>query len=285
MQRCSPTKTQRAFTLVELLVVIAIIGVLVALLLPAVQSARESARRTQCMNNMKQLVTAIMVYHDAYKYYPPGHTGWGTTPQTDYQHSWMTLLLPFVEEQALYDQYDFNLVWNQGNNGRSVTRSPAGNLAVQLCPSSEHLDPAQGDYAGINGCGSYNHDGVVIPDGWGPGECYNVGLMPATGPAWPDNRPLRIKDCTDGTNYTVILGEDAGREDGNRFWGDAHQTFAHHGPGINLSRSNELFSDHASGLYVGMAGGNVRWLNESVSERVIDFITTRATGELVNEDL
>jgi prepilin-type N-terminal cleavage/methylation domain-containing protein len=213
-----------AFTLVELLVVIAIIGILVALLLPAVQSAREAARRSQCMNNMKQLVTAMMVYHDAYNVFPPAHTGWNTDGTTDYQHSWMTLILPFVEEQALYDQYDFTLRWNQGNNARFVTRSEAGNLDVQLCPSSEHLDTAQGDYAGINGCGSYNQNGIFIPDGYLKGECYNEGLLPATGPAWPENRPFGIKDCIDGTNYTMMLGEDAGRIDGNRFWGDAHHS-------------------------------------------------------------
>jgi prepilin-type N-terminal cleavage/methylation domain-containing protein len=272
-----------AFTLVELLVVIAIIGVLVALLLPAVQAARESARRTQCMNNMKQLVTAMMVYHDAYHVFPPAHSGWNADGAIDYQHSWMTLILPFVEEQALYDLYDFSLRWNQGNNARNVTRSEAGNLAVQLCPSSEHLDLGQGDYAGINGCGSYNQNGVTIPDGYLTGECYNEGLLPATGPFYPDNHPFAIKDCIDGTNYTLMLGEDAGRIDNNRFWGDAHQTFGHHGPGINLDRSNELFSDHPSGLYAGMGGGNVRWINVDVSERVIDFITTRAQGEVIGD--
>jgi prepilin-type N-terminal cleavage/methylation domain-containing protein len=295
MTQPSPPATSRqarrtGFTLVELLVVIAIIGILVALLLPAVQAARESARRSQCQNNMKQLVTAMHVYHDAYNRFPPGHTGWGATAQTNFQHSWMTLLLPFVEEQALYDQYDFNLRWNQGSNGRNVTRSEAGNLSVQLCPSSEHLDIAQGDYAGINGCGSYNHDGVAIPDGYLSGECYNAGLLPATGELYPENSAFGIQHCTDGTNYTMMIGEGAGRVDANRFWGDAHQTFAHHGPVINArtdppeaARNNELFSDHPTGLYSGMAGGNVRFLNDSVSERVIDFITTRAQGEVVGE--
>ena len=92
-----------AFTLVELLVVIAIIAMLVSLLLPAVQAARESARRAKCQNNFKQLGLGCLLYHDAKKVYPPGHTGWGDTDATNYQHSWMTLILPFVEEQALYD--------------------------------------------------------------------------------------------------------------------------------------------------------------------------------------
>jgi prepilin-type N-terminal cleavage/methylation domain-containing protein len=287
-----PTRPRStAFTLVELLVVIAIIAMLVSLLLPAVQAARESARRAQCQNNLKQLGLGCLLYHDAKKVYPPGHTGWGDTPATDYQHSWMTLILPFVEEQALYDQYDFDKQWSQGLNGRNVTRSENGNLEVQLCPSSSHTDFAQGDYAGINGCGTYNHDGVAIPDGWAKGECYEAGLMPATGSAWPQNRPVSIQKVTDGTQYTILLGEDSGRTDPDRFWGNAHQTFAHHNPVLNArdsdgnpQRSNELYSDHPGGLYSVFGGGNVRWLSESMSHRTIDFITTRAREDMIDRD-
>lgn len=283
------TARSAAFTLVELLVVIAIIAMLVTLLLPAVQAAREAARRAQCQNNLKQLGLAMLLHHDAKQVYAPGHTGWGDTPETDYQHSWMTLILPFVEEQALYDMYDFEKKWNQGLNGRNVTRSPNGNLKVQLCPSSSHVDLAQGDYAGINGCGSYNHDGVRIVDGWDKGECYEAGLLPATGAQYPRNRPISIQQCTDGTQYTIMLGEDAGRTDGNRFWGDAHQTFAHHNPMLNPvdgngnpQRSNELYSDHTGGLYSVFGGGNVRWLDESMSHRTIDFISTRAQEDAID---
>ena len=278
------------FTLVELLVVIAIIGILVALLLPAVQAARESARRSQCQNNMKQLGMGMLLYHDVESVFPPGHTGWGDTRATDFQHSWMTLILPHVEQQALFDLYDFEKRWNQGNNGRMVTRSVNGNLAVQLCPSSEHISDAQGDYAGINGCGTYNHDGRRIIDGWDKGQCYEAGLMPATGSRWPNNGPVGIRHCTDGTQYTILLGEDAGRTDADRFWGNAHQTFVHHSPVLNPvdangnpQHSNEMYSDHPGGLNSVFAGGNVKWLSEFTSHRVIDFMTTRAGEELMDD--
>ena len=278
------------FTLVELLVVIAIIGILIALLLPAVQAVRESARRTQCQNNLKQLGLGAQLYHDANGVFPPGHTDWNSDPREERQHSWMTLILPHVEQQALYDQYDFSLRWNQGDNGRQVTRSPNGNLTVQLCPSSEHISDAQGDYAGINGCATYNHDGLRINDGWDRGECYEAGLMPATGTRWPRNSPIGIKRCTDGTQYTILLGESAGRTDANRFWGDAHQTFAHHNPVLNPvdangnpQRGNEMYSDHPGGLYTAFAGGNVKWMSEFTSHRVIDFMSTRDSQELMDD--
>src|SRR6476659_4602072 len=95
------SSSKKAFTLVELLVVIAIIGVLVALLLPAVQAARESARRTQCTNNLKQVALALHNYGDTYKSaFPVGEYSccWGT---------WLVALLPYIEQQSLYDQYKY----------------------------------------------------------------------------------------------------------------------------------------------------------------------------------
>src|SRR5438874_735696 len=124
----SPSKIVRGpagFTLVELLVVIAIIGVLVALLLPAVQAARESARRSQCQNNLKQLALASMNYEDTFKALPPGSSGQYTVngsavtfsgawkdPQrnTPWGHySWAAVILPFVEQKTIYDSLNFNL--------------------------------------------------------------------------------------------------------------------------------------------------------------------------------
>src|SRR5437773_9621134 len=108
--------TKRGFTLVELLVVIAIIGVLVALLLPAVQVARESARRAQCSNNLRQVGLAMTQYADTYKQsFPVGEYSccWGT---------WLVALLPYIEQKSLYDQYKyFGAVQNQANNAISQT--------------------------------------------------------------------------------------------------------------------------------------------------------------------
>jgi prepilin-type N-terminal cleavage/methylation domain-containing protein len=114
--------SRTGFTLVELLVVIAIIGILIALLLPAVQAAREAARRSQCTNNMKQIGLALHNYHDTHKTFPPAAI-WGTpnTPANvlgrlpdPYHHTWCTAILPFMEQQPLYDTVDFRLrAWGQ----------------------------------------------------------------------------------------------------------------------------------------------------------------------------
>jgi len=103
---------RRGFTLVELLVVIAIIGVLVALLLPAVQAAREAARRMSCSNNLKQIGLALHNYHDSFKRFPPAgiNYGWCQSPANDgrklFNSNGLMMLLPFVEQNALYNQYD-----------------------------------------------------------------------------------------------------------------------------------------------------------------------------------
>ncbi|MCY2989463.1 MAG: DUF1559 domain-containing protein [Planctomycetota bacterium] len=130
----------RGFTLVELLVVIAIIGILVALLLPAIQAAREAARRTSCNNNLKQLGIALANYHDTYKKFPPVAV-FGKpvgSPQPAYHHTWCLMILPFMEQQPLYDSVDLRLrIWDQAIRGTVV---PAF-----LCPSDSGFgsEPAQ----------------------------------------------------------------------------------------------------------------------------------------------
>src|SRR5688500_10904954 len=124
-----PMTLRRAgdFTLVELLVVIAIIGVLVALLLPAVQAARESARRTQCSNNLKQLGIAMHNYHDTYQKFP---FGW-----SDRGAGWSTMTLPYIEQKPLFDTLRFNEADNWDSDNTPNERACGTFIPALRCPS------------------------------------------------------------------------------------------------------------------------------------------------------
>jgi len=203
---------RRAFTLIELLVVIAIIAVLIALLLPAVQQAREAARRSQCKNNLKQIGLALHNYHDSFLVFPPGYIdSSNTTGVQDGGWSWQAMILPQLEQGNLFSQINFSL------HPHGPTSS-AGNLAavataqqIFSCPSD--LKPAttvlHGDAA----------TGTVATSSY----CGSVGMFDAqignanTNPPTPDNRmqsglftvnlARRIAEITDGTSNTIAVGE------------------------------------------------------------------------------
>ncbi len=181
------------FTLIELLVVIAIIAVLIALLLPAVQQAREAARRSQCKNNLKQLALAFHNYHDVYKMFPKGHYGiaggsswWG--------HGAMFSILPYLEQTALYNNYDLNLSYDNGTNSQ-VRRS---RIPVFLCPSDRIISNglAGNNYAGNSGSNVTLYSGV---------SATAVGAR--TNGVIVQGRETPMSDIFDGTSNVLLLGE------------------------------------------------------------------------------
>jgi prepilin-type N-terminal cleavage/methylation domain-containing protein/prepilin-type processing-associated H-X9-DG protein len=227
---------RRGFTLVELLVVIAIIGVLVALLLPAVQAAREAARRMQCGNNVKQLALGLQNYHDTFLYLPYGarlRTRGATTQTASFGTSWLVATLPFCEQRPLFDK----LVAADGNTANGYNQSPPQNQAhnakikYMLCPSSPlpemHTYNGQSlvvpSYAGIMGGSqdftSAGHANNVVDAGRVIGGPY--GSTSFTSPPTavthntgvfgngmlPVNDSLTFAACTDGTANTIIVGE------------------------------------------------------------------------------
>ncbi len=127
-----------AFTLVELLVVIAIIGVMVGLLLPAVQAAREAARRMSCSNNMKQIGLGIQMYHDAYRYLPPLSFTLQNSALTNRPASWIVRILPFIEQNAAYEQTRFDITdfSNRSGTNHSWRAYHGLNVTTLNCPSS-----------------------------------------------------------------------------------------------------------------------------------------------------
>jgi len=233
------------FTLIELLVVIAIIGVLIALLLPAVQMAREAARRTQCRNNLKQLGLALHNYHDSHKVFPPGIVGQNqgpTEPETCQfvasgntcfrpqfaQVSGLTLILPFMEERGYYNAYNQQLACCAMQNGTAV----AGVVKSYVCPSNPRLfQPIVWLYfiqptgpAGTNlGTGTGPTDYVFCTGGVGLMTCNNPfvvntgaglagipGIMRKACGAFNVNSSVGIDKMKDGTSNTILMGESVG---------------------------------------------------------------------------
>lgn len=228
---------RRAFTLIELLVVIAIIAILVALLLPAVQQAREAARRSSCKNNLKQIGLALHNYHDTFRVLPPGqllYTGnldpTGTDGQNAESWGWAAHLLPFIEQSALYDQVRVNelKLWEVlADTSTPPLRDSLIPINSLLCPSDSVKDRMDCDnsYGGCpNGANGrhFNGDGLPDPPGnnWrAPSASYiaNVGIydvcVPRTqngphnsGPFFTNSK-IRFRDMTDGTSNVVLVGE------------------------------------------------------------------------------
>ncbi len=275
------------FTLVELLVVIAIIGILVALLLPAIQAAREAARRMTCSNNLKQMGLALQSYHDVHKKFPPSitrATGW----------SWGTHILPQLEQQALYDGLDITTPWDERDLDKLELARTV--LPFYLCPSDASEDPsmnlkkppsrrrtedgepvALSNYVAVNG----NLDAKTIYLGKGLPEeeallKYSGIIHTFTG--------RRIRDVTDGLSNTLLVGErDTVDPQIGSFWaaGGPPRNYRqdHHAVGyyicgictgwstprlINSQARAAFSSQHPGGAQFAIADGSVRFIDDDL---------------------
>jgi prepilin-type N-terminal cleavage/methylation domain-containing protein/prepilin-type processing-associated H-X9-DG protein len=304
------------FTLVELLVVIAIIGILVALLLPAVQAARESARRTHCMNNFKQVGVAMHNYHATFKRFPRGIDMWTTQEPCSMPSgktrpfigfSWGAYILLYLEENTLYERFNFEEVSsNNYANGPNYAAS-ATKINAYLCPS----DPQGFELVGCcsdntNGTqesedmGKTNMAGVADSENW---QC-TLSDYPDYSSGWPDpnadgvlyqHSKVNTAKIADGTSHTLMVGEVIGYEQGSNagyWWSSWNVLDTSNGLNLPLRiKPGGLFypeetgfaSYHPGGCHFLFSDGGVTFLLESIDQKVLTALTTRAGGDVVTE--
>jgi prepilin-type N-terminal cleavage/methylation domain-containing protein/prepilin-type processing-associated H-X9-DG protein len=307
-----------AFTLIELLVVIAIIGVLVSLLLPAVQKVREAANRSKCSNNLKQMGIALHHYADTFNMLPSGGEGTNfavapTGPSQFDLHSTFTLILPYIEQNNIYAQMNLKYRYNDpawpANQAAAKTAIP-----LYICPT----DPFRSSPVDAQGYGYADY---------GP-TCY-TDIDPVTGLRNKQTRRngalalggTRFADISDGTAYTIAIAEDVGRDDRyvaayidpvdgqlRRFWRWAEPDCAYGvsgdptrrtlrainnnpspfggspatclwAPVNNCGNNDEIFSFHPGGAQAVFCDGHVDWLPEKLDPRIVRMLVTRSEGE------
>jgi len=299
VSRCAGRRP--AFTLVELLVVIAIIGTLIAMLLPAVQAAREAARRMQCTNNLKQIGLALHNYHDTFKSFPPGIIRFLTAPDgTAYDYSsgasnpdsatwgWLTFCLPYVEQKPLNDRLgvdDYRLFQVL----QDTTLKPLTETAIEtyLCPSakSEPVNRNRNFYNATNGMTSPNpcYTGASDYLGCGGAENMTYGVLIVRTPGPGLKTVINFGDISDGTSNVFAASERAQRCNGgvwsgarsvNREW---QWVLGRTRPKLNATNSTALTwgdrcdggfaSEHPDGGNFLLCDGSVHFISEMVEHK------------------
>lgn len=290
---------RRAFTLVELLVVIAILGILMAVLLPAVQRAREAANRSICTGHLKQIGIALLNYHDVHRSFPPGYLsgvdsagddlgpGWG----------WAAMLLPHIEQSPLFDRIQFD----QPIEALSQKAVRTTSIPVYLCPSDRAVpvwaavtrDAAGNPVAAICDVASANYVGVfgvTEPGVDGEGIFFR-------------NSAIALGDVSDGASVTLLVGERAHRWSDSTWVGAVTKAelfpppdspavpFIENASGMVLGHSfegppnapglecNDFSSEHADGANLGFCDAHVQFISSSMDKKLFRALSTRAGHE------
>jgi len=307
---CYAKSYSRGFTLVELLVVIAIIGILIALLLPAVQAAREAARRMKCANNLRQIGLALSSHESALGSYPPAvfyNRAAGGNNYSDPRVSYLVHLLPYLEQQPLYDQIDKTVSYERPQFD-PIRKTK---LNVLYCVSSSI------QVANVSISGDPEHTSHYL------GVMGPKGIIPATGVAYPEegidahhggyatggmflrNESVRIASVLDGTSHTLVVGElsweagengiyhtwPAGLSDG---WSHSQMTKNIAFPlnsysfswnaGATLANDISFGSMHPGGTHFALADGSVQFTSENIRLEILKSLASRKGGDVIAFD-
>ncbi len=325
---------QSGFTLIELLVVIAIIAVLIALLLPAVQQAREAARRTQCKNNHKQIGLALHNYHDTFLRFPSG----GEFMAQQWAHSWRVSILPYVDQSSIYNGWNFSFGdqgWVGDGNNPNGALVAGKKMAWLVCPSSSLPDSLvlnnsyatgtvhEASYFGIAGAApggkfTYIDSNNYLYTGL-PYTVTGYGYVSSRG-MLPNALCTNIRDCTDGTSNTMIVGEISGY-----VWDSTHTTKGDVRPGVGwgwtmgsypgpfdyfnvcnvtiayapngnylnqigsypgnptFATNVPLTSFHTGGAHVLLTDGSVRFISNNIDINTLTYLAVRDDGQVLGE--
>ncbi|WZO96763.1 DUF1559 domain-containing protein [Isosphaeraceae bacterium EP7] len=310
---------RRAFTLIELLVVISIIAVLIALLLPAVQSAREAARRIQCVNNQKQIGLALHNYHDSHQTFPPGYVShWkldGSDPGVADDDigpgwAWGSMILPFLEQTNLFNAINFTQTVGVPANTTAALRRVSGYLCPSDTPPATVPVRNEANTATINTVGTSNYTGM-----YGLGE---IGEAPGRGSGtFFRNSKVGLNDMKDGSSQTMVVTERShnlsyvtwmSRSPGGWLFktssleggtdtfhvepeeaftmvlgpievDDESRTINHH-----KAHVEDIWSRHTGGANILFGDGSVRFLKDGINASVLRALATRAGNEIVSSD-
>ncbi|TWU27738.1 Type II secretion system protein G precursor [Bythopirellula polymerisocia] len=304
---------QQGFTLVELLTVIAIIGVLIALLIPAVQAARESSRRTRCTNNLKQLGIGLAAFESTNARFPAGQR-W-SAPRSEpgsYAIAWSAVLLPQIEQRAIADLIDFRFPLTDPRNFPATSQI----ISLYLCPSTSLVESHRSESGHLFNLGAIQGEGLACldylgisgPDKNAKNPSNNLkygrqrGILIGT-KGFPDSDkltdppPIRTKDVTDGLSYTTWLTECTGRgadeKKGNvdaihGAWASGNNV-THIDSGINDEKlpqawhNERIRSDHPGGAQFAMCDGSVHFLSDTISKKLIRALCSRNGEEVFSE--
>ena len=316
------TDQRNAFTLVELLVVIAIIGILIGMLLPAVQQVREAARRSACMNNSRQQMLAILNFESTRQFFPPAWNGLEGDflpvpddsprhPQWDHRfgnfYGWQAFILPFIEQNAIFDEIDLSRGWSQTDTGLSGGTAPSTRtIANYRCPS-DAADEGHTRYSGSSGELNARSSYVMSIGAASFEDRQNGNLEELWGVGWEDSK-TEFSSMIDGSSNVLYIGErdntevlnDNGSLDlhgaiwiGRQGWkryscageGPDSATDFENAPNADGERRpfNVASSLHPGGATIGLGDGSVHFLNDNVSLEVFKNLCASADGSVTGD--